>query len=352
MIVVMHRSPGRKRRNSPSLQDVAQVAGVSPASVSRVLNNVPPVSERLRRNVESAVAQLGYVPKNAAGTETNSPLLAVFSSDLLNPYFNEVAAAVSEAAISRGATTIIVDLHRGGVDARATLSAVNAARPVGYIVLGPAMESDELAKMADLVKTPMVVVNQMVRHPLIRTVNIDYVSATSNATNHLLGLGHKRIAYLGASSNSRVNQDKLRGVDAALEAAGLGLGPRSVLSGPPTVDWGYTAAKRLFELPGSLRPTGVVCECDLVALGVLHAARSLGFSLPSDLSVVGFDDIDMACHSNPPLTTIAPPKRDIGHMAVHLVFSGPQTSTGISDYSVVESPLVVRESTSSCHEKG
>jgi len=98
-------------------------------------------------------------------------------------------------------------------------------------------------------------------------------------------------------------------------------------------------------LPEGERPTGIVCECDLVALGVLHAVRSSGLSIPQDISVIGFDDIDMACHANPPLTTVSPPKREMGRLAVELLFHNDSTLENISDYTMIESPLVVRDST-------
>jgi DNA-binding LacI/PurR family transcriptional regulator len=315
--------------------------------VSRVLNRISPTSERLRQRVHAAVKEMGYVPKNAQAGETGE-LLVIVTSDLLNPYFNEIITGIEDRASTFGLTPLLVDLQSGHAPWQSIRIAVGRLKPRGCIVLGGALDEKTLGEFADQVRTPLVVVNQSIRHPSVRTINIDYVQATYTATVHLLRLGHRRIAFLGGTVSSPVSVEKVRGVQMAMTEAGLGLPAEDIVFGIATVDWGFQAMNRLLARPKDSRPTAVLCACDLIALGVLHAIRSSEFSVPDDVSVIGFDDIEMACHSNPPLTTIAPPKYEMGRRAADLLLPRNEELSPITDYVMIESPLVVRESTTTC----
>jgi len=339
---------GGKRGRNPSLHDVAKKAGVSAASVSRVLNKVNPTSERLRSRVQAAVDALGYVPKNAQEVETGK-MLGVISYDLRNPYFCEIITGIQDRAVVFGLTPMILDLQCGHAEWESVRAAAAALDCKGYVFLGTGVAEHDLAEFAAQAGTPVVAVNQAIRHPSIRTINIDYEKATYAAAQHLLGLGHRRVGFLGGSPSSPVSVEKIRGVQVAMTEAGLELPAANVIYGAATVEWGFQAMNSLLARPEDSRPTAVLCACDVIALGVLHALRSAQLSVPGDVSVVGFDDIDMACHSNPPLTTISPPKYDMGRRAVDLLLArdDPQSSP-ITEYVMIESPLVVRESTGAC----
>ncbi len=341
------KAKARRRSRNPSLHDVARKAGVSAASVSRVLNNVGPVSERLRSRVQAAVEALGYGPQYAGVPET-ARLLAVVAHDLRNPYFCEVITGIEERAAAFDLAPFIIDLQGGHARWDAAGSAAAAPGCKGSVFLGTGVEERELAQLAGQTGLPVVAINQSVRHPAVRTINLDYVKATYTAAQHLLGLGHRRIAFLGGSPSSPVSLEKVRGARQALAEAGLELPAADVIYGAATVEWGFQAMNTLLSRPAGDRPTAVLCACDLVALGVLHALRSAQLSVPGDVSVVGFDDIDMACHSNPPLTTISPPKYDMGRRAVELLLAADPHAAAITEYVMIESPLVVRESTGAC----
>ena len=140
--------------------------------------------------------------------------------------------------------------------------------------------------------------------------------------------------------------EKARGVRQAMAQRGLGLRDEDLLAGDATVEWGFQAMSSLLGRPAAERPTAVIGSCDLIAFGVLHAVRSAQLSVPRDISVVGFDDIAMACHANPPLTTISPPKAGIGRLAVDLILRGAEEKPpAVSSFIMLESPLIVREST-------
>jgi DNA-binding LacI/PurR family transcriptional regulator len=342
-----HEKYEKHGRGSPSLQDLARKAGVSPASVSRVLNNIHPISDRLRQRVENAVRELGYVPKNLKGTY-DSPMIVVLTSDLLNPYFNEIIAGIEDRSIIRRVTTVVINLKRGTAPWDAIKSAAINVKPSGYVVLGGILVDRSLADFAMQVKVPVIAVNHAIRHELIRTINIDYTKATYAAAIHLIKLGHRRLSFLGGHQSSAVNISRIQGVEAAVAEAGFHLPKELIVYGPSTIEWGFQAMNALLARQPNERPTAVLCSCDLIALGVLHAVRSLGLSVPRDISVVGFDDIDMACHANPPLTTISPPKYEMGQLAADLLFQRSEDVSHINEYIMIESPLVVRESTAFC----
>ena len=338
---------GRKQGRAPSLRDVARKAGVSVASVSRVLNRVSPTSERLRRQVQAAAEELGYVPRSGPGAAPPR-LLAVIVHDLRNPYFCEILTGVGERASALGLSPVIVDLRGSLAGWDAARAAAAAVGTCGFLFLGTGVEERGLAELAESTGLPVAAVNQSVRHPAVRTINVDYVKATYTAAQHLLGFGHRRFGFLGGSLSSAVSQDKVRGVRLALAEADLDLHPANVIHGPATVEWGFQALNALLARPRELRPTAVLCACDLIAFGVLHALRSAKLGVPQDMSVTGFDDIEMAFHANPPLTTISPPKYEMGRRAVELLLAGDLQSSPITEYVMIESPLVVRESTGSC----
>ncbi len=338
---------GRKRGRNPSLHDVARKAGVSAASVSRVLNRVNPTSERLRSRVQAAVDELGYVAKNAPIAAAGK-LIGVITHDLRNPYFSEIITGIQERAAVFGLTPMIVDLQGGHETWESVRWAVASLGCKGHVFLGTGVAEHDLVELAEQAGAPVVAVNQAVRHPSVRTINIDYVKATSTAAQHLLRFGHRRIGFLGGSPSSPVSVEKIRGVQVAMTEAGMELSAANVIYGAATVDWGFQAMNSLLARPVGSRPTAVLCACDVIALGVLHALRSAQLKVPGDVSVIGFDDIDMACHSNPPLTTISPPKHDMGRRAVDLLLAKDLRSSPITEYVMIESPLVVRESTGAC----
>ncbi|MFA6508193.1 MAG: LacI family DNA-binding transcriptional regulator [Treponemataceae bacterium] len=340
----------QRKKSEPSLDDVARKAGVSAASVSRVLNNVPPISEKLRAAVESAAAELGYVPRNPKAAH-NSSMIAVFCTDLSNPVFTEIIGGIEDRASSHSLGSILIDLRGGRAPWDQVRNFFSNYKPLGHIVLGPVLSDQTLLELAGHGRIPLVVVNHILRHSAIRSVNIDHAKATYNATTHLLNLRHRRIAFLGSNSTSPVTEEKVKGVRDAFADFGLELRDQDVLPGHATIEWGFHATKTVIARSVTERPTAIVCSCDLIALGVLHAVRSLGLSVPKDVSVVGFDDIPMACHSNPALTTVSPPKYEMGALAVDLLLSSETGSTSINDYVMLESPLVVRESTAECSQK-
>lgn len=299
------------------------------------------MSDRLRERVETAVRDLGYVPKRSSSKEIRTTI-AVLTPDLQNPYFNEIFEGIEERARAHRLIPVVLNLKRGALGVEHINEWIESIQVRGCIILGGALPDATLITFFQKADYPVVAVNQSVNFPGLKTINIDYAKATCQLTQQLLRLGHRRLAFLGASLASAASREKIRGIESAMREADLTLSVENVLPGAPTVEWGFQAMTAL--LAQGQRPTAAICSCDLIALGALHAVRSAGLSVPRDISVVGFDDIVMACHANPPLTTISPPKYEMGAKAVELLVGESSAGDSITNYVMLESPLIVRES--------
>ncbi len=337
--------PAKKPR--PKLTDVAHHSGVSPATVSRVLNNTAPVSEDVRARVLSALDALGYVPAIPRSTGRNSAsTIALLISDVLNPYFTEVVRGVEDEAGVDDFMPLLLDAVEDPQHEQQLLR-VLANQPIsGIIVCASRLISDDLLAVHRRHKIPMVVLNRCIHHPNVACIVTDFENSTYRATRHLLALNHVRIGFLSGPGTSEASQSRRRGVESALSEAGLPLRPEWCIGSFPNVDGGFQAMSALLTLPPSERPTAVAVYNDVMALGALHAVRAHHLRVPEDISLVGFDDIAMAAHSNPPLTTISQPKYRMGRLAMQtlrrMIQGQPPPEEG---YTLMESPLIVREST-------
>jgi LacI family transcriptional regulator len=335
----------RTRKNA-TIADVASHSHVSTATVSRILNNSGPASEALRSRVESAARDLGYVSSRRVLHRGGSTLVVlIFTPDLLNPYFNEVIKVIEDSlpgeshkCITCSATAL--DHVTSAIDALSTTAIA------GIICFGGVLSNAETLALGRRCRTPIVLIGQLMDNPAVRCINIDYALSMSQGVLHLLELGHREFAFIGGRHGSDTGGEKIRGIRETLATRGLSLPDSRMMFGGPTTDWGMQAVLTLLRgASGAAVPTGILCSCDLIALGALHAIRTLRYSVPDDFSVLGFDDIRMGCHSDPPLTTISPPKEKLGRLAASLVTEGAAHQPAVSNYTVFDSSLIVRGST-------
>jgi DNA-binding LacI/PurR family transcriptional regulator len=342
----------RKRR--PSLVDIAQHANVSPATVSRVLNNTAPVRESVRARVLNSLTALGYQPPTARATwSVLRDTIALIIPDILNPYFPEIVRGVQDEAGLDGFLPLLLDTAEDPQREQQFIRML-ASQPVnGVIVCGSRLPVDDLIAIRTRHTVPMVLLNRSIHHPEISCVIADTGTATYRATHHLLDLNHQRIAYLPGPAASEASQARQRGVETALKEAGLTLREEWCPASFPNVNGGFQAMSALLALPPDKRPTAVIAYNDVMALGVLHAIRAHHLRVPEDISVIGMDDIAMAAHANPPLTTIAQPKYRMGRLAMQILRRMIQGHPPPEDgYTLVESSLIIRESTAPAPNNG
>ncbi|NYE21598.1 LacI family DNA-binding transcriptional regulator [Microbacterium immunditiarum] len=327
-----------------TMYDVAARAGLSIGTVSRFVNArgyVGPVSsEKIRR----AIDELGFVPNTAARSLTTkrSGLIGFVTSDLANPFTAELVQGLQEEAILEGYCVVTASTGRDEQRTLQTLAALRGHQLDGLIMSpqeSPAV--DEYLRHAAHEGLPVVRVGAA-REPMeADLVASDTYSGGRSAMSHLHDLGHRRIAYVGAH---RQAESRRQAYLDAVESIGLPVESALVCEGEPNREGGVLAGARLLEMADP--PTAVFAANDLIALGVLHAAYRRQLRVPDDLSVVGFDDSEVARHSVPPLTTVAQPKQELGRYAARLLLD---RVTGRRDSEAVERllscELVVRDST-------
>lgn len=334
-------------RSHPNLSDVARDAGVSLSTVSRVLNNSAPVRESVRARVVASLTALGYEAHRAhpsASALQGAVILLV--PDVLNPFFAEIARGVQDEGSVDGSFTVLVDTTENPQREEQVLRALAGQSISGAVICGSRLSFEQLVSVHSRHGMPMVVLNRCIRHPEIPCVTVDSENATYRATRHLLDLNHTRIAWIAGPGASEASHVRRRGIETALAEAALPLRPELCVSSLPSVSGGFLAMSSLLAQAPADRPTAVIVYNDIMAFGVLKAVRAHRLRVPEDVSVIGFDDIAMAAHAAPPLTTIAQPKYRMGRLAMQLlrrmIQGQPLPGEG---YTLMESPLTVREST-------
>ncbi len=330
-----------------TLKDVAARAGVSIKTVSNVVNERPHVTDHTRTRVRAAIDALRYQPNLSARRlrKVRAGVIALAIPDLSNTYFADLGKAVSTAAATH-AYTVLLDYTEG---ARANESlVVNGLRPnlIDGAILSPlALDIDDLRP--ERVSIPLVLVGERLFGAPYDHVVPDNVAAARLATEHLLGLGRRRIAAIGIQDSSAGVSARMRlqGYSDALRAAGQAIDPRLLAPAPSfhRAD-GARAMRALLETDDP--PDAVFCFNDLLALGAIRALHDAGRRIPEDVAVVGYDDIEEGLFATPSLTTVAPDKAEIGRVAVSFLIGRiEETRRGEPERVAAPFRLTVREST-------
>ncbi|TNM63189.1 LacI family transcriptional regulator [Streptomyces sp. NP160] len=341
------------------IKDVAREAGVSVGTVSNVLNRPDSVSPAKRALVEAAVVRLGYVRNESARQlrAGSSRTIALVVLDVANPFFADVIAGAEEAAEDVGAL-VVVSNSAGNPDREARhLARLEAQRVMG-VLLSPVREGENPA-VAELERrgTPVVLVDRVSESAAAPSVAVDDVRGGRLAGEHLLSLGHRRIAFVGGPDHLGQVRDRLAGLRTAAGGAGAQGGAAAVEVVPSddmSVRAGSAAAARLFaQWPDPAdRPTAVFCANDLLALGVLNECVRRGVRVPHELALVGYDDIGYAGTAAVPLTSVRQPRELLGRTAVELLLeavegAAGEDARGEGRHVQFVPELVVRESTRS-----
>lgn len=303
-----------------TLRDVAELAQVSPKTVSNVVNGYIHVRKETRERVEQAIAQLNYRPNLSARSlrQGRTGVIALAVPELDVPYFAELARHFVTAADSHG-WTVLVDQTEGNRDRERQVIGGIRDQLIDGLVLSPlALTAADLDERTDA--TPMVLLGERIHHGPADHVVIDNVKAAREATEHLISLGRKRIAAIGSQKVAAgvTARLRLRGYHQALKSAGI-VADKAIVESTPRFHRqdGAEAMERLLSVRPL--PDAVFCFSDLLALGALRALTSRGIRVPDDIAVIGFDDIEDGRFSTPTLSTISPDKEQIAKQAVDLL---------------------------------
>lgn len=294
--------------------DVARRAGVSQPTVSLVLSGNPRarVAESTRERVLQAAAELGYQPNLVARglVSQRSFALGVVVPSLDNPFFTEVVSGAERVAAESGYAMLLCDT-------RQTSAARHIESLRGRLIDGVLMDPGSAAAVPAEVLAQLNVVVVDATEGDLPGVSSDVIGTGRLAADHLLGLGHRRLAFIGPATDSRVFRLRERGFVEVLRSAGITLGSSQLRRAPATLAGGASAMRDLLALAD--RPTAVFCGNDLTALGALKACHAAGVRVPEEVSVVGCDDIEMAVVVTPELTTVRVPARGLGARAARML---------------------------------
>ena len=337
----MPRSPNRAAvafSSSVTIRDVAAKAGVSVATVSRVFNQKGPIREDTIRRVMDVASAMQYVPHaGARSLSTRSTrTIGVLLPDLHGEFFSEVIRGVDVAARQRGYHILVSGSHSDAEEMSAMLRALRG-RVDGLIVMSPDLGLGSISR-ALAPDTPVALLNCAASGR--RTIRIDNFNGAHAMTDHLLALGHRRIAFITGPERNADAAERRRGYREAVESRSA---EAIEIAGDFIEDSGHRAVPRILGM--SPRPTAIFAANDAMAIGALRALREAQVRVPEDLSLAGFDDVPIARYLTPPLTTVRVEIAEMGRRAVDYLVNTLETgSDGSRKHDLIAATLVVRES--------
>jgi LacI family transcriptional regulator len=320
---------------------IAEEAGVSVPTVSRVLNRRSDVAPGTRERVERLLRESGYRRRGSRSEATG--LIDLVFNDLDSPWAVEIIRGVEDAAHAAGVGMVVTAIHHEASSTRQWLSNLRARASDGAVLVTTNMDPLLHEELREL-QVPAVVVDPAGVPDLdVPTIASNNWAGGLSATKHLVDLGHQRIAHVAGRPSLWCSRARLDGYRAELQAAGLTADPSLVVEGDFDFESGFRAARRLLDLEDP--PTAIFAGSDQMALGVMEALRRARLSVPEDVSVVGFDDLPLVRWSSPPLTTVGQPLVAMGRLSVHTVMRLVRGERLESTRVELATTLVVRDST-------
>jgi LacI family transcriptional regulator len=327
-----------------TMKQVAERAGVSISTVSHVINNTRVVSNDVRQRVLGIIDEMRYIPSAVARSLKNDKTntIGVLVPNSSNPYFAELIGWIEDAAFELGYNIILCNAHGGAQKQTAYLRLLMEKRIDGLVLIASGADDEQ----ALLLRYDAVPIVQLER--ALPGLDADLVLAGQEeggyeATRHLIELGHRDIVCVSGPADLPRTRERVGGYMRAMQEAGLPVTHDHIVHEEFTSAGGHAAFTRLLARPQ--RPTAVFVTSDLMALGGLCAAGAAGVRVPAQLSVAGFDDIAAARYALPPLTTVAPPKRDMANLAIELLIDRIRGINVPLRSTALASTLVVRAST-------
>jgi LacI family transcriptional regulator len=326
-----------------TLEMVAKAAGVSPSTVSRILNGTAVVAAEKRQVVDQAIAALGFVPnpvaRGLAGGRTLS--VGVLTQSIDSPFYGGALGGIEDTLTAAGYSPLFVSGHWNGAHEARSIEVLRSRRVDGIIILTGRLSDPALVTLAQ--SLPVVVTGRALKAPQLASLNFDNFEGGRLATHHLLQLGHRRIAFIAGDTRHPDAKDRQRGYRSALEAAGVAYDPALVLPGNYTEESGRLALERLLDSRAPF--TAIFAANDQMAFGAALGLHRRKMRVPQDVSLVGFDDVAGALFCIPPLSTVHHPVVELGQIAARAML---QLLAGDTPELALPAPrFIVRESTRS-----
>jgi LacI family transcriptional regulator len=332
------------RPRRPTIYDVARLAGVSTATVSRALNGTAQIAPATRTAIDQAVEQLGYRPNTIARSlvTRSTQTIAFLLPDITNPFYASLVSGIQQITLERDHTMLLCTTEGDPEREEQYLNLLRSKQVDGALVDGLVLPPDRIARFVED-GFPIVCLDRDIDSPSVPLVQVDNRLGARMATEHLLSLGHVRIAHVAGAEGLRISEQRVAGYRDGLAQAGVAWDPRLVVAGSFTEGGGYDAMRTLLE--SGAEPTAVFAANDLSAIGAINAILESGWRVPMDVSVVGFDDLRLSAFTSPPLTTIHQPGEEIARRATEILVDLIRGRTVHQLQYLIEPRLVVRSST-------
>ncbi len=313
--------PRKQQADRPTIRHVADQVGVSPATVSRVLNGHPHIRAEVRQSVLDAIAELGYKPNRVAQRlrANRSRLIGIIVTDITNPFFNTIMAGIEQTFYEHGYSVLMsntaADIHKE----LEYLEMMKNEEVAGLII---APTSENVKRVVDMAEggLPLVVIDRRIKSTQARHLDMvlaDNTEGAYNAVTHLIHLGHQRIGLVGGPQRLTSGRERLEGYRQAMHAAGLPISKQWVRLGDHRYESGFELLRQLLECDPPI--TAVFTSNNMMTLGALNALQLKGKRIPQDMAIVGFDDMEWSTSLNPPLTAVSQPTAEIGILAAQLL---------------------------------
>lgn len=332
-------------RSAATMRDVALKAGVSIQTVSCVVNGTGNISDETRYRVHQAIEALHYKRNPIARSmrTRQTRLIALLVADITNPVLSIIASAIEAAAFDQDYNVLLYNAGKNSSREALYLDQIEDRRADGIVVINALDRARTLPRLADYI--PAVIID-VIQNEAVPSVSVDNQKGAYLATNHLIDLGHRRIALIGVAPSTEVTRQRLAGY---LEATGDAKLSYQKWRISDSVDWtygeGYKAMRWFLELKQPDRPTAVFAASDQLAMGAFRAIEEAGLRIPHDISVVGFDNIEAASYTTPPLTTVHQPFEELGTRALDQLLTLLEGKPLDQAQVLLPPNLIIREST-------
>lgn len=333
-----------KKQGGSDIYAVANLAGVSIATVSRTINNVPTVDPKLAQKVWKAVDKLGFSPNTQARALVSgrSHLLGLIVSEITNPFYPELVQGFQDIAVEKGYEVLIGSTNYDPERMEQCVHRILERKVDGIAIMTFSIEEQLLERLAER-DVPLVFVGVAPPESRFTGIEVDYFNGIREGVEYLAVLGHRKIGFISGPLRSPSARARKDAFERALVNFGLSARGAWMPEANHTPEGGIAAMKRM--LAGDELPTAIMTSNDMTAIGVLHALSDAGYRVPDDISVVGFDDVSMAQFTLPPLTSVRMSPRELGRCAVMALHDHLEQRSGTKpSHYTVQTKLTVRKS--------
>ncbi len=333
-----------------NIKEVAARAKVSTATISRTINQSSLVTPETAEKVWRAIRELGFYPNTQARALVSgkSNIFGLIISDISNPFFPELVKSFEDSAIRHNYEVIVAN-----TDYKSERMAVCVRRMIERKVDGVAIMTSEmdhhLIEELARQRLPIVFLDLGKVKPFISNIAVNYAQGIREAVQHLVSLGHRRFGFISGPLSLKSSEARRSAVLSHLQSCGISDRNRVVVEGNHKIDGGELAMRQI--LASARKPTAIIASNDLTAIGALRAIHTAGLSVPQDISVVGFDDIELSQFTQPALTTVRLSREEIGREAFKALYAATENSSTSGQEIHINTSLVLRESTGKVHPK-